>query len=59
VSASPQSSKTTSLVAWIGGIVICFASAVISNTKNGILISLFIISLLGGIFAGEHLKKKI
>jgi len=39
--------------------VICFASAVISNTKNGILISLFIISLLGGIFAGEHLKKKI
>lgn len=37
-------------VYWVLGIIICFISAVISNTKNGILMGLFIMLFSGGYF---------
>lgn len=39
-------SKNLQILMWILGFVICFISSVISNTKNGILILLFIVFLL-------------
>lgn len=48
----------TSVVLWILGIVICFISAVVSNTKNGILIPLFIVILLSGYLLVTTLQRK-
>ena len=43
-----QPVQTLSSGFWLFGIVICFISAVISNTKNGILIGLFVAFVAGG-----------
>lgn len=53
-----QSAKISRALIWIGGISLCFVSAVISNTKNGILIPLFIVILLGGYLLVGILKKR-
>ena len=43
-----ESRQTLSVGIWFLGIAICFISSVISNTKNGILIGLFIVFIAGG-----------
>lgn len=53
-----QSAKISRALVWIGGIALCFVSAVISNTKNGILIPLFVVILLGGYLLVGILKKR-
>lgn len=42
---TPQ--KNLKIMFWIAGLFLCFLSAVLSNTKNGIIILLFIVFLLG------------
>lgn len=50
--------KISRVLIWVLGIVICFVSAVISNTKNGILIPLFVVVLLGVYLLVVVLKKR-
>lgn len=53
-----QLTKISRALIWVSGIVICFVSAVLSNTKNGILIPLFVVLLLGGYLLVLVLKKR-
>ena len=53
-----QSTKISRALIWVIGIALCFISAVISNTKNGILIPLFVVFLLGGYLLVGILKKR-
>jgi len=53
-----QSIQTLSVGIWLLGIAICFVSAVVSNTKNGILIGLFVAFLAGGYFLLSAMRGK-
>ena len=57
-SSDVQSTKISRALIWVLGIALCFVSAVISNTKNGILIPLFIVFLLGAYLLVVILKKR-
>ena len=53
-----QFNQTLSVGLWILGIAICFISAIISNTKNGILIGLFVAFLAAGYLLFRMVKDK-
>ena len=53
-----QSSETLNASLWLFGIVICFISAVLSNTKNGILIGLFVAFFAGGYLLFCEIKSR-
>lgn len=53
-----QLSRNSGVMYWIFGIAICFISALVSNTKNGILIGLFIAMTAGGYLLFGAIRNK-